>query len=492
MPNKPSFSSNKVSSQEVGFVSRVNNFLFTLDGLPTIKINDLIENEDGLRGWITNLHKDSVEALLLDEGDIKPGDLFKRSPQPLMIGVGEHLLGRAINPLALPIDGKGLVSSPKENYFELDKQARPISKRQFISQQLETGILLVDSLVPIAKGQRELVIGDARSGKSSFLVNLVINQRNSQVICIYTSIGKPNSEVRDLIDVLKANNCLDYSIIIAATSSDPPSQIFLAPQAAFTVAEYFQRKGKDVVVILDDLGNHAKIYREISLLGNKVPGREAYPGDIFYQHAHILERAGCFNEEEGLGSITALPVIEINLNDFTTYIPTNLMAATDGHLLFKSELSSKGQRPAIDISLSVSRVGLQSQMIAQKIISSRVKSLLSEAKSLETLSNFSGELPEQTKLINYQSLIVHELLKQNSVGFISLISQIILLSLAFNPFFYKKDLDFVSRNRSKIIDIIEKDPALNKLSKTIKTIQTESDLWKFVEKFVPTLEQLCK
>lgn len=486
MPNS------KASPQEVGFVSRVSSFLFTLDGLPSIKINDLIQNEKGVRGWITNLHRDSVEALLLDEGDIKPGDLFKRSPEPLMIGVGEHLLGRAVNPLALPVDGKGLISAPRENFSELDKQARPITSRQFITNQLETGIMVVDSLIPIAKGQRELVIGDARSGKTSFLINSVINQRNTGVICVYTSIGKPNSEVRELIDILKANNCLSYTVIIAATASDPPSQIFLAPQAAFTVAEYFQKKSKDVLVILDDLGNHAKIYREMSLLGNKVPGREAYPGDIFYQHAHLLERAGCFNEEEGSGSITALPVIEISLNDFTTYIPTNLMASTDGHLLFKAELSAKGQRPAIDTSLSVSRVGLQSQSLAQKTISSKVKSLLAEASTLQTLSNFSGELPEQTKMISHQSLIIYELLKQNSVGFIPLTSQIVLLSLTFNPFFYKRDLSFVIRNKTKIIDLLEKDPDLNKLSKSIKDIKSESELFSLTSKIVPTLEKLCK
>ncbi|MDP3758570.1 MAG: F0F1 ATP synthase subunit alpha, partial [Candidatus Daviesbacteria bacterium] len=326
-----------MNNQEVGYVVSSRNFLAYLDGFPSIRVNDMVESDNSLRGWVNATFEDKVEVLMLDDGIIKPKQQFRRLPNRLGVIAGDFLLGRAINPLGVPIDGGGILSRSKTGVnLELDVDAPGMQSREFITSQFLTGITLIDTLIPLGKGQRELVLGDAHSGKTGFLMDIIINQKNTGVICILALIGKPAVTVRNLIDTLRANKALSYTVVIATSSSEPAPLIFLTPKTAFTIAEYFQKKGKDVLLVLDDLGSHAKIYREISLLGNKSPGRESYPGDIFYQHAHLLERAGNFLPQYGGGSITALPVIELNLNDFTTLIPTNVMSMTDGHLLFKA------------------------------------------------------------------------------------------------------------------------------------------------------------
>lgn len=475
-------------TQEVGYVKSSKDFLIFLDGLPTIRINDLVENELGAKGWVNALSEDKVEVLMIDDVKVAPGQLFRRLPARLGIAAGEYLLGRAINPLGIPVDGKGLLSKTKNTAaLELEQPAPGIGSRQFITQQFTTGITLVDCLIPLGKGQRELVLGDAHSGKTAFLIDVIINQKNTGTICIYASIGKPVTSVRDLIDILRANNALSYSIIIAAASNEPAPLIFLAPKTAFTLAEYFQRKGRDVLIILDDLGNHAKIYREIALLGDKSPGRESYPGDIFYQHAHLIERAGNFRPEYGGGSITALPVIELNLTDFTTFIPTNLMAMTDGHLLFKSGLHNIGQRPAIDIPLSVSRVGRQTQNRLASLLSSRVRQLLSQAEELGTISKFSSELPFQTQLILRQKGLIEEVLKQSPLTFIAQEIQIILLALVFTSFMADKDKKFLEKYKEVITQAFLKEPTLLNITKSTKKLKNVEELIKLLELTRPVL-----
>ncbi len=264
---------------EVGYVTSSRDFLIHLDGLPSVHPNDIIENETGIRAIINALYPDKVEALVLDSGRVNPGQLFKKSKSSLNLKVGRSLLGRAINPLGVPIDGHGILtdSGLEDKVMNLESQAGGISTRQFIKQQFVTGVSLIDPLVPIGKGQRELIIGDAHSGKTGFLIDLIVNQRASDIVCIYALIGKPILQVRNLIDILNINEALDHTVVIAASSSDPAPLIFLAPKTAITVAEYFQRSGKDVLLILDDMGIHAKIYREISLLGDRSPGRNHIP-----------------------------------------------------------------------------------------------------------------------------------------------------------------------------------------------------------------------
>ena len=488
--------------QEVGYVVSSRDFLVYLDGFPTIKVNDMVESETALRGWVNGTFEDKIEVLMLDEGVIKPKQQFKRLSSRLGVTVGDFLLGRAINPLGVPIDGKGLLPPPtarlafggktKANLnLELDQEAPGIESRQFITNQFLTGITLIDTLIPLGQGQRELVLGDAHSGKTDFLVDIIINQKSTGIICILALIGKPAVTVRNLIDTLKLNKALDYTVVIATSSSELAPLIFLTPKTAFTIAEYFQKKGKNVLLILDDLGSHAKVYREISLLGNKPPGRESYPGDMFYQHAHLLERAGNFLPQYGGGSITALPVIELNLSDFTTLIPTNLMSMTDGHLLFKAGLHSQGQTPAIDISLSVSRVGRQTQDQTSNLLSTRVRQILSSAADLETISRFSSELPPETQLILRRKDLIMEILKQDPLTAVVKQIQVILLALPFTTFLQDKNRSFVEKYKKIIIEAFLKNPTLLPITKSVTKLKTDEELIKLLEGAGPLLSKLC-
>lgn len=477
---------------EVGYVLSSRDFLVYLDGLPTVRVFDLIENEQGVRGVVTGLHPDKVEAWILDEGQVFPGELFKRQDKRLNIAATNLLLGRAINPLGLPIDGKGPIPQSASKVLELDQSAPGLPFRKFITEQLVTGVSLIDTLLPLGKGQRELFMGDAHSGKTSLLIDMIVNQASLGTICIYASIGKPITEVRRLMDILKSSNALGNTVIIAASSTEPSPLIFLAPQTAMTIAEFFQKQGKNVLVILDDLGIHAKVYRELSLLGDRIPGRESYPGDIFYTHAHLLERAGSFNEKAGGGSITAIPVIELNLNDFTTFIPTNLMSMTDGHILFKASLRAQGKRPAIDTSLSVTRVGRQTQIRIQSLLSQKIRQVFAEAEDLKTVSKFSGELPPQTQLTLQQKSILEELLNQEPLTLIPPTIQIIILSLAFTDFFQGKNLNFVKSNKKILLEFFANDEKGENLVQNVLKIQTLEELISKLEPLVPTLRSICK
>lgn len=478
--------------QEVGYVVSSREFLIHLDGFPSIRVNNMVESDQGARGWVNSINTDSIEVLMLDEARILPKQLFRKLNSRLGITVGDFLLGRSINPLGIPIDGKGLLSKLKSNAtMELENTAPGIESREFITKQFLTGITLIDSLIPLGKGQRELIMGDAHSGKTGFLIDVIINQKNTGTICVVALVGKPSVVVKNLIEVLKRNNAMDYTVIIATSSSETAPLIFLTPKTAFTVAEYFQKKGKDVLLILDDLGSHAKIYREIALLGNKPPGRESYPGDIFYQHAHLLERAGNFLPSFGGGSISALPVIELNLNDFTTLIPTNLMSMTDGHLLFKSSLRAQGQIPAVDISLSVSRVGRQTQTQVANLLSTKIRQLLSEAADLETISRFSAELPPETQLILKRRDQILEILKQEPLTPIPRQIQIVLLALIFTTFFTNKNRAFIEKYRKVIIDAFLTNAQLIPITKGLDNFKTEDDLIKSLEGAGPVLAKIC-
>lgn len=478
--------------KEIGYVTSSRDFLVNLDGFPTVRINDMVQSDSGARGWVNSLTEHGVEVLMIDETRIVPNQMFSKLTTRLSIPVGDFLLGRSVNPLGVPIDGKGPLSREKNlQLLELDRPAPGIETREFITKQFLTGVTLIDTLIPLGCGQRELVMGDAHSGKTSFLVDLIVNQKGTGTICIYASIGKPAVALKNLIDILKANKALDYTVFVATSSSEPAPLIFLTPKTAFTVAEYFQKQGKDVLLILDDLGSHAKIYREISLLGEMPPGRESYPGDIFYQHSHLVERAGNFLPEAGGGSITALPVIELNMMDFTTLIPTNLMSMTDGHLLFRSKLRAQGQSPAIDISLSVSRVGRQTQDNVSNLISSKIRELLSQAEDLETISRFSSELSTETQLTLRRRDIILEFLKQEPLTAVPKQIQLILMALPFTTFFQDKNKNFAEKYRETIIKAFLKEPALLQISKSVGKLKTDTDLIKLLEQAGPVLTKLC-
>lgn len=473
---------------EVGYVVSSRDFLIYLDGFPSIHVNDMVQSDTNLRGWVNSIEKDKIEVLMVDEGSIKPKEQFKRLASRLGVPAGDFLPGRAINPLGVPIDGKGLLGSKNKSILELDAEAPGIEAREFIANQFLTGISLIDTLIPLGKGQRELVLGDAHSGKTGFLIDIITNQKNTGIICILAMIGKPAVAVRNIIDTLRTNGALPYTIIIATSSSEPAPLIFLTPKTAMSLAEYFQKKGRDVLLILDDLGAHAKVYREIALLGNKAPGRESYPGDIFYQHAHLLERAGNF---KGSGSITALPVIELNLSDFTTLIPTNLMSMTDGHLLFKAVLRSQGQIPAVDISLSVSRVGRQTQDRVSNLLSTRIRQILSSAADLETISRFSSELPPETQLVLRRRDLIVELLKQDPLTLIPKQLQLVLLALPFTAWFSDKTRLFVEKYKKLLIEAFTKHPQLLPITRSVSKLKTDDELIKILEGAGPLLARLC-
>lgn len=482
--------------EEIGYVSSVNNYIIWLNGLPNVKINEIVVNKEGARGLVTSIEEELVEVLMLDDTKIKPQDEFRRTQKQLTLPVGSNLLGRAINPLGVAIDGKGAIGKTG-NEIEVEQPTTTISSRDAITDQFETGITLADMLVPIAYGQRELIIGDNHSGKTGFLLDTVINQKEInqkelKVICIYGLIGKPINHIKSILEVLKVSKALQYTVIVATSSSEKSSLIYLNPAVATAIAEYFQKRNYDVLLILDDLGIHAKFYREISLLSGKAPGRDSYPGDVFYQHAKLLERAGKFNSRFGGGSITALPVIETNLDDFSSYITTNLMGMTDGHLLFSAARYHKGARPSIDVSLSVSRVGRQTQSLAQKSLADNIKALMFEASKLESYSRLGSEVSERTQFILKQGQQIAAILKQGQLSKVPIIVQMMLLGLVFTPLFGNNTVAFVETNKLKIIQYLLNLPALKTYVLEVSKMKNDREFIQSLNLFIPGVEKTCQ
>lgn len=475
---------------EIGYAVSISNYLVWVNGLPNVRINEVVESEASARGLIVSIQEDLVGVLMLDDAKIKPQQSFKRTGKELSIATGSHLLGRTINPLGAPIDGKGGFGSLGQE-IALEQPPTSIKSREKITRQFETGVVAVDMLVPLAYGQRELIIGDSHSGKTGFLIDTVVNQKDRNVICIYSLIGKPVREIHSIVDVLKGTEALKYTAVVASTSSDMASLVYLTPLVAVTLAEYFQKRGLDVILILDDMGVHAKFYREISLLSGKPPGRDSYPGDIFYQHAKLVERAGNFNKTYGGGSITALPVIETNLDDFSSYMTTNLMGMTDGHLLFSAARYRQGFRPSIDISLSVSRVGRQTQNLVQKALADRVKALISESARLQAYSRLGSEVSPQTQLILKQGAQIEIILKQLALDKLPILIQMILLGLVFTPFFETKDHLFVEVNKRKIINFLIRKMDLKKFQEIISRYGDDKQFIKSLESLGPVLGKVC-
>ncbi len=474
---------------EIGYIKSIKGSIVYLDGLPTARLGDLVESESGERGYVSALLENLVEVMLVTRGIVKPGQMFKPVGQNLDVPAGDFLIGRAVNPLGIPIDGKKPLPGGKENLIPMEEPIPGVADRRFIRDQLETGITLIDTLIPLGKGQRELVIGDARSGKTGFIMDLIANQKNQKTICIYACVAKPSADVYDLIQSLEKSGCMAYTVVVASFSIDSSPLVFLTPKTAMAMATYFQKQGKDVLIIIDDIGAHAKVYREISLLADRPPGREAYPGDIFYEHAHLLEKAGNFATNVGGGSITALPVIELGMTNFTGYIPTNLMSMTDGHLLFSSLLNSQGRRPAIDLSLSVTRVGQQTQSLVQTELASRIKSLLIEAQRLIALTSFSAELPPETRLIFSRKNIIQEILHQDQSSFIPLKRQLVILALPLTTLMDGKDEKFAAAFKGAILTAFEKNKKLSDFADNVLKLSGADELIAKLNEMVPEIMQ---
>lgn len=402
---------NEIKTDNVGTVISVGDGIALVHGLDQAMSGELLEFPHGVYGQVLNLEKDYVGVILLDEStSIKEGDTVRTTGRILEVPVGEALIGRVVNPLGKPIDGMGKIQTDK--FRTIERKATGVMARKGVHQPLQTGIKVLDALVPIGRGQRELIIGDRQTGKTTLAIDTIINQKGKNVICIYVAIGQKESTVAGVFETLKSHGAMDYSIIVSASASEPSPLLYLAPYAGVTMAEEFMFAGKDVLVVYDDLTKHATAYRELSLLLRRPPGREAFPGDVFYLHSRLLERAAKLNDALGGGSITALPIIETQAGDISAYIPTNVISITDGQIFLQSDLFHSGVRPAINAGLSVSRVGGAAQTKAIKKVSGTLRLDLASFRELEAFTQFGSDLDEATKARLERGKRTVEILKQ--------------------------------------------------------------------------------
>ncbi len=387
---------NKMEVSETGVVILVGDGIAKASGLDKCMAGELVEFPDGSFGMAQNLEEDTVSIVILgsDQG-IKEGDTVKRTGRVVSVPVGEKLIGRVVNALGEPIDGKGAIEA--EGYRPIEAPAPGIIERQHVSRPLQTGIKAIDSMIPIGRGQRELIIGDRQTGKTTIATDTILNQKGKNCICIYVAIGQKRSTVAQVVDSLTAGGAMDYTIVVSATASELAPMQYIAPYAGCAMGEHFMHQGKDVLVIYDDLSKHAVAYRAISLLIRRPPGREAYPGDVFYLHSRLLERAAQLSPELGGGSLTALPIIETQAGDVSAYIPTNVISITDGQIFLESELFNSGVMPAVNPGISVSRVGGDAQIKAMKKVSGSLKLLYSQYRELQSFAQFGSDLDADTK-----------------------------------------------------------------------------------------------
>lgn len=397
--------------QEVGSVIWVGDGIVTIYGIEHAMYGEIVIFENGVRGMVQDIKRDQIGCIILgkDTG-IKEGTKVTRTKKKAGVPVGNAYLGRIVNALGAPIDGKGEI--PADDYRPIEQEAPGIVDRQSVKQPLETGILAIDAMFPIGRGQRELIIGDRQTGKTSIAVDTILNQKGKDVICIYVAIGQKASTVAKLVNTLTKNDAMDYSIILSSTASESASLQYIAPYAGTAMAEYFMHQGKDVLIVYDDLSKHAVAYRALSLLLERSPGREAYPGDVFYLHSRLLERSSKLSDELGGGSITALPIIETQAGDVSAYIPTNVISITDGQIFLESDLFFSGMRPAVNVGLSVSRVGGAAQTKAMKKASGTIRIDLAQYREMEVFTQFSSDLDDATMAqLDYGKCLM-ELLKQ--------------------------------------------------------------------------------
>jgi len=383
---------------ETGTVLAVYDGIAKVYGLQNVAAGELVEFENGIKGVSLNLEANSVGVVIMGETrSIKEGFSVKRTGKIAEVPVGDELLGRVVDALGNPIDGMGDIKTSKTSRIEV--KAPGIVKRQSVNQPMATGIKSIDSMIPIGKGQRELIIGDKKTGKTAIAIDTIINQKGNGVYCVYVAIGQKKSTVKEIVSKLKEAGALEYTIVVSASASEPSPMLYFAPFSGCTMAEHFMNSGRDALIIYDDLSKHAQAYRSMSLLLRRPPGREAYPGDVFYLHSRLLERAAKLSDAEGGGSLTALPVIETLEGDISAYIPTNVISITDGQIFLESDLFNSGIRPAVSVGLSVSRVGGAAQIKAMKKVAGTIKSSLSQYRELQAFSQFGSDLDETTKSI---------------------------------------------------------------------------------------------
>lgn len=443
-----------IEMSEVGTVVLVGDGIAGVYGLRNCMSNELLRFEDGSLGVAQNLETETVSvAILSDNNNIKEGTQVRRSGEVLSVPVGEGLLGRTVDALGKPIDGKGAITYSGTRPIE--SEAPGIIERKSVSVPLQTGIKAIDSMIPIGRGQRELIIGDRQTGKTEIVIDTIINQKNTDVICIYVAIGQKNTSVVSLVNELQKAGAMDYTIVVSASASESAPLQYVAPYSGCAMAEYFREQGKDVLIIYDDLSKHAVAYRALSLLIRRPPGREAYPGDVFYLHSRLLERAACVAPEFGGGSITALPIIETQAGDVSAYIPTNVISITDGQIFLETELFHAGIMPAINPGISVSRVGGSAQLKAMKKVSGELKLLYSQYRELKAFAQFGSDLDSDTKARLALGERIVEVLKQKRNSPVRVGCQVAIVYAVIHGFLDKVPVDKVSEYEKELYDNLE-------------------------------------
>ena len=460
-------------SRETGEVIWVGDGIVTVYGIDHAMYGEIVAFENGVKGMVQDVRQNEIGIILFgrDTG-IKEGTKVVRTKKKAGIPVGDAFVGRVINALGEPIDGNGDVK--EDDYRPIEQEAPGIIDRQSVDTPMETGILSIDSMFPIGRGQRELVIGDRQTGKTSIATDTIINQRGKDVICIYVAIGQKASTVAKIVNTLKKHDAMDYSIVVSSTASDPASLQYIAPYAGTAMAEYFMHKGKDVLIVYDDLSKHAVAYRAISLLLERSPGREAYPGDVFYLHSRLLERSSHLSDKLGGGSITALPIIETQAGDVSAYIPTNVISITDGQIFLESNLFNAGMRPAVNVGLSVSRVGGAAQTKAMKKASGSIRIDLAQYREMEVFTQFASDLDDATKAQLQHGKALMELLKQPLSHPLSMHEQVLTLCMATDGVFDKIPTKQVKQYQKDILDFMDlKHPEIGKEIEQTKALSDE-------------------
>ena len=468
----------KESDRETGKVIWVGDGIATIYGIEHAMYGEIVVFENGTKGMVQDIRQNEIGCILFgrDTG-IKEGTKVVRTKKKAGVPVGKGFIGRVVNALGEPIDGKGNIE--EEGYLPVEQDAPGIVDRKSVDTPMETGILSIDSMFPIGRGQRELIIGDRQTGKTSIATDTIINQRGKDVICIYVAIGQKASTVAKIVSTLQEHKAMDYSIVMSATASDAASLQYIAPYAGTSMAEFFMHQGKDVLIVYDDLSKHAVAYRAISLLLERSPGREAYPGDVFYLHSRLLERSSKLSDELGGGSITALPIIETQAGDVSAYIPTNVISITDGQIFLESNLFNSGMRPAVNVGLSVSRVGGAAQTKAMKKAAGSVRIDLAQYREMEVFTQFSSDLDDNTKKQLNHGKALMELLKQKLCHPYSLHEQVMILTMANNGIFdevptkevrdcCREVLNYIDLKHGEITEKIENEKVLTEeISKAI-------------------------
>ncbi|RKD21976.1 ATP synthase F1 subcomplex alpha subunit [Caminicella sporogenes DSM 14501] len=476
---------NKLEVEDVGTIIQVGDGIARIHGLEKCMAGELLEFPGEVYGMVLNLEEDNVGAVLLgSDENIKEGDIVKRTNRIVEVPVGEALIGRVVNSLGQPIDGKGPIKA--EKFRPIESDAPGVVDRKSVHEPLQTGIKAIDSMIPIGRGQRELIIGDRQTGKTAVAIDTIINQKDEDVICIYVAIGQKKSTVAQIVDTLQKFGAMDYTIVVSASASEPAPLQYIAPYAGCAMGEELMYQGKHVLIIYDDLSKHAVAYRAMSLLLRRPPGREAYPGDVFYLHSRLLERAAKLNDKLGGGSLTALPIIETQAGDVSAYIPTNVISITDGQIYLESELFFAGQRPAVNAGISVSRVGGDAQIKAMKKVAGKIKLELAQYRELAAFAQFGSELDKDTRERLAQGQRLMEILKQPQYTPMRVEDQVMIIYAAVNRYLREIEVEDIKKYEAEFLEFMRNNhPEIGKTIKETGNLEedTENKLKAAIEEF---------